>query len=132
MNRIFAFTFLLLAMMLFSSCSKKDMLFDAVESGNLERLGILVIQGADINMKNKSGESLLHAAVKKNNVKTVQAVIDLKADVNTLDNKGNSPIFYAQSQDMLDLLIKHKADTAIKNKKGIAAMEYLKSQGIIK
>lgn len=51
----------------------------------------------------------LHAAVSYDQKETVRALLNAGADVNKEDYAGRTPLFYAKTIDMAQLLIKNKA-----------------------
>uniref|UniRef100_A0A8D8IZ02 Ankyrin repeat protein L93 n=1 Tax=Culex pipiens TaxID=7175 RepID=A0A8D8IZ02_CULPI len=51
------------------------------------------------------GETLLHLAVEKDNLELFTKLIEAGCDLATLDNEGNHPIHFVQSEGMLDLII---------------------------
>lgn len=51
----------------------------------------------------------LHAAVSYDQKETVRALLNAGADVNKKDYAGRTPLFYAKTIDMAQLLIKNKA-----------------------
>ena len=72
--------------------SKKDLnvkdsegatlLYVAAESGNIEVVQWLVLQGADVNAKGKFNETALHAAAKNDHARIVQWLVEHGADIN--------------------------------------------------
>ncbi|KAL1395777.1 hypothetical protein pipiens_002796 [Culex pipiens pipiens] len=55
--------------------------------------------------RGSKGETLLHLAVEKDNRELFTKLIEAGCDPDTLDNEGNHPIHFVQSEAMLDLII---------------------------
>ena len=70
----------------------------------------LIENKAKINTRDSYGYYPIHFAVQKNLTSIVKKLIDFGADVNATTNFNLTPIFFAKSCDMLELLIKHKAN----------------------
>lgn len=67
-------------------------LFDAVNSGDLDKVKEFIKKGADVNTKGKRGKTLLHLAVNRANTETVRFLIAQGADVNARDENGFTPL----------------------------------------
>ncbi len=68
------------------SCSVKE---------NISNIGVfdlLVKKGADINVKDSDGNTLLILASKSSNIAIVQLLIDSKVDVNAKNNEGKTAL----------------------------------------
>ena len=80
-----------------------------------------VAAGADVKVKDKKDYTLLHATARSTDPSAIEVARELlKAglDVNGKDQEGKTPIFYALSKPMLDLLIQSGADPKILDKDG--------------
>jgi len=78
-------------------------------------------KGADFNLKDSSGKSLLHLAVSKSREETVNFLIQKGLDVNLVDNNGDSPLIIAtkwHKGKIVKLLIENGADKSLKNLAG--------------
>jgi ankyrin repeat protein len=64
----------------------------ACEANKLDILKLLIDFGADINVANDKGTSLLHTACINANVDLARLLADNGADVSCTDNKGNTPL----------------------------------------
>ncbi|KLT21801.1 ankyrin repeat domain protein [Wolbachia endosymbiont of Armadillidium vulgare str. wVulC] len=106
------------------SDSNKDMnteLFDAVKGGNIDEVGRLISEGADVNAKSKQGNTSLHFAARKGSSEIVKLLLRRGADVNAKSKQGNTPLHIAAwegSSKIVELLLKHGADVHAKNKQG--------------
>jgi len=90
-----------------------DTLLHATARGGIKNLvEQLIHKGADVNAKNKAGETPLFWAVDKSQGKVVQLLIAKGADVNTKDEKEETPLQLAiriGHKETADLLRKHGA-----------------------
>jgi ankyrin repeat protein len=65
-----------------------------------------------------NGDSLLHIAVQGNDLRSVELLLRAEAPVNRLGDLGNTPLHYASSKEMVDLLTGAGAATDVKNEFG--------------
>ncbi|MDD9900672.1 MAG: ankyrin repeat domain-containing protein [Alphaproteobacteria bacterium] len=98
-------------------------LHSAVRYGRpLSILHALLGNGADIEKRNKEGETPLFVAVSNREFYHLQALIARKADVNALNENGTSPLVKALRRGdhyIIDSLIDHGADVRQKDVGGI-------------
>ena len=59
----------------------------------------LITAGADIEMRNQIGQSILHVAVDAKSLKIVEALIKAGAKINAEDAEGHTPLYLAQGGD---------------------------------
>jgi ankyrin repeat protein len=71
---------------------------------------LLLMCGADPNVKMDNGKTLLHLAVQNNNEKVVETLLKYKANVKILDKEKKPPLFYAESNKIRDLLLTNGAN----------------------
>ncbi|HEU5350187.1 MAG TPA: ankyrin repeat domain-containing protein [Terracidiphilus sp.] len=92
----------------------------ATEEERAECVRLLVEAGANVNARNRHGNTALHetflTAVEKE-------LLKLGANVNARNNDGETPIFTTVDDDAIALYIQHGANLAIRNNKGQTAME---------
>ena len=70
----------------------------ACEEGNIDKVKILLENGADVNaVKNGYDESALHLAAQNGHVDVVKVLIDKGSDVNAVDYDGRTPLYCATS-----------------------------------
>ena len=89
-----------------------ELLFDAAGKNDLEQAKLLIKKGADLNAKNKWGDTPLHEAAMNNSVKVAKLLIKKGADLNDKNKWGDTPLLYAvrydyDSVEVAELLKKH-------------------------
>ena len=65
-----------------------------------EILGLMLKRGADIEMRNKWGETPLHNTCKRGNLETTVYLLNNGADINAIDNFGETgslPVYFVSS-----------------------------------
>jgi ankyrin repeat protein len=89
----------------------------AVSSGQDEALKILNQHGADVNMRNKAGETPLHIAVRLARKTTVEILLQAGAEVNGKDGSDLTPLDRASSphgsKEIADILREHGGITTV-------------------
>ena len=115
----------------------KDIL-EAGESGNIEAIKQHLADGADVNAKNKAGQTPLHEAAGRGHNKEVAALlITAGADVNARDANGMTPLHYTAlggHKEIAELLIAKGADVNAKDGIGgktTARMGEIKDQYLV-
>jgi ankyrin repeat protein len=96
---------------LISDGIEKTALHSAVQVGHKEITELLIDNGANVNAKNRIGETPLHQAVSR---EVVELLIANKAKVNTLSRLGATPLDTAilrKQPEITDLLRKHGGKT---------------------
>jgi ankyrin repeat protein len=84
-------------------------LLHACQHNNIEIIQFLLSNGADINLKNNTGETALSRASQMANTPVIRLLIDNKADVNIENNTGKTPLFYGNTETM-QLLVDNGAN----------------------
>ena len=85
------------------------------------KLGLtLIINGADINAKNRSGSTPLHWAVSRNKASIAKLLIEFGANIDSADNMGNTPLHFAinSKEELILLLIRSGANVNATNNNG--------------
>ena len=78
---------------------------------------------SDINRGGRDGKSPLHLAVLNSNIASATFLLKNHSVANTQDNDGNTPLHYAESPEMVKILLDvGKANPNIPNEAGITAM----------
>ena len=76
--------------------SKFDEAFDAIDNNNVDELVRLLSENREFfNIKNPSGQTLLHYAAKKDQLNCLDWLARMGADLNQADNKGRTPTYAA-------------------------------------
>lgn len=100
-----------------------------VAKGHFALVKALLIEGADVNAKNKLGKTPLHVVGGNfHKSEVVELLLDNGADMNVLDNDGKSPLFYFCSKINMNLKIRFidgGADLTIKNEFGKSILELM-------
>lgn len=93
-------------------------LFIAVKYCNVETVQYLGrLGGCKLNIRNKDGNSPLHAAVLSNHFESVKALLSLQCDVSLRNHDGLTPLHIAvkneRSDEMLSCLVKSSSDSLL-------------------
>jgi len=84
---------------------KFDMdIFRASREGNLEVVKELILQGANINVKSKFGETPLQLASREGHLKIVKELISQGAKIDEKDKSGNTPLQFASRHGHLEIV----------------------------
>ena len=93
----------------------KSPLMLAAESGRLSALKVLIGKGAQINLADLAGFTVLHHAVHGGNPTVVRWLLDNTAvDVNALDNQKHTPLYLSEREgrgEIKAILLEHGART---------------------
>ncbi len=89
----------------------------------------LLSHGASVNGRNFSDETPLFLAVKKGNPEVVKKMISLGAKVDARLPDGRTSVFFAEKQEVLDLLVRAGADLLLKNNAGHTAFFEARLEG---
>ena len=96
-------------------------LIEAVKAGNLDRVGLLVENGADVNAPQGDGAAALHWASHRNDLKAASLLIAAGADVNAANELGATPLWLAAtngSATMVERLLEAGANPNVSLKMG--------------
>jgi ankyrin repeat protein len=81
----------------------------------------LLINGSNINEKDKNGETILFEMIRKNDIEGCAFLLDKQVDVNCVNNNYDTPLSIAvlngiKSLDIILLLLEYNADPTMRNK----------------
>ncbi len=99
--------------------------------GDVKKVEALIASGAEINIKNKYGNTPLHAAVILNKTgvdktEVIKLLLEKSADINAQDQFGNTALHFAADAGdhaAVELLQARGADFTIKDKEGLTALD---------
>lgn len=91
---------------------------------------ILSKEVINLDIQNKTGNTLLHTAISWGNKDMLKLLLDNGADSNIQNNDGNTAFFYENNKEILLLFLKNEADVNIANNEGINAFQRAVIEGI--
>jgi ankyrin repeat protein len=106
-----------------------QVLFNAIEDGNLEQLQKLFNDGASIHTSNRNKETLLHRAIINENTQVAEFLLNHGADIETVDAFGNTPLLTSEDEDIIRLLVERGAHINAANSDGDTIMHNCSARG---
>jgi len=106
---------------------QKQSILGALLRKDIETAKKIIEKGADVNQKDKDGNTALIYASKNEYIDIVNALLEKGADVNQKDKDGNTALIYASSYGYIDIvnaLLEKGVDVNQKNKDGSTALIY--------
>jgi ankyrin repeat protein len=100
---------------------------EAVYSHDFDLMSQYAEQGANIDIRHRGYDHLMHYYAAKDDIDGVRWCINHHMDVNQLDSLGATPLIHATCDGystICKLLIDNGANTQIKSSYGMAASEY--------
>jgi ankyrin repeat protein/beta-lactamase regulating signal transducer with metallopeptidase domain len=88
-------------------------LLGAVTSDDIEQVKMLISQDADVNVKDNTGQTLLHLACQRGNEEIAELLIDNGADIEAKNRKHQTPLHVAcqrGNKEIVELLIGNNAN----------------------
>ncbi len=132
-NELRKYLFITFIFILIFSCSKdysKD-LIQAVYNNNYNKVQELVDQGANINIQDSSGDSLLHIAISYKDEKIAKYLIDKKINLEMKNKYGGTPLLWAiynsespKVKKIVFMIIDAGANLETKNNFGYSALPW--------
>jgi len=106
-----------------------DQLLNAAGSkGDYEQIKSLIARGADVNAKNKKGDTVLHEVIEhRDDIESVKYLLEKGARVDARNNGGETVLHYAAvtgSPEIVKILIDKGADVNAKDKWGGTVLHY--------
>ncbi len=98
--------------------SGNTVLHQACESCLPVKVGALLRQNADFQLKNENGQSALDIAINSGNIELFDCFLQAGCDVNSVDQRGNSALHVAckkGDRQFVEFLLEEGADPNIKN-----------------
>jgi len=110
-------------------------LHQSVQAGDLSRVRKLLADGANVNAKDKYGNTSLHYAITTvsrsysldNVMKLMLLLIDKGADVNAGNQNNQTPLHWAAAygrEEIVELLVKKRALVNVKDKDGHTPLDW--------
>lgn len=106
----------------------------AVRNGNREMTQLLLSAGADVNMRNPGGQTVLMMLGEEATTDLVWDLVNTGAKVNQKDNEGNTPLIEAaglNNIEVLKTLLDAGAEIAVKNDSGETPLMMAASGGLV-
>jgi ankyrin repeat protein len=106
-------------------------LMEAVSTGR-NSIVTMLIDVADMNAQDRNGYSALHFAAQSGNVDAARLLLSKGAEVDIEDKFGNTPLGRAVfnshgAGEMIELLLKHRANPDRTNKSGVSPRQLAES-----
>ena len=97
-----------------------------------KEIEVLIQQGADVNIKNKDGNTALIIASEKGSLDLVNILLEGGADVQQKDGRGWTALMWASScrnKEIVEMLISKGADINAKSQEGNTALMFASKRG---
>ncbi len=107
-----------------------DQLLDAADYGDLKTVQSCLDAGADVNAKDKYGETPLIKVIDNKKLIIVEFLLTKGADVNAMDNEGRTAltiVAYDGDINMAEVLLTKGADVNAMDKNGLTALDSAKN-----
>ncbi|NGX59942.1 MAG: Phosphocholine transferase AnkX [Chlamydiae bacterium] len=88
-------------------------LHEAVESGKLEDVELLIAMGSNVNARDQHGQTPLHLAADKGQMNVIEFLLKKSADINAETINGETPLHYAviaNRDEVVEFLIEQGAE----------------------
>jgi ankyrin repeat protein len=112
---------------------KKSALHFAAEMGNSRAIGLLAAKRADLNIRDKNGDTPLHLAIRSGSLKAARALIEAGADLSLANNEGVQPLMLAATKKngeyLVSLLISHGVGINVADRDGDTALHHAAQAG---
>lgn len=104
-------------------------LLDAVKENQFEKAKLLIEKGANVNSKDKYGDTPLHAAILQGNIEIAKLLLKNGADINAKDNSGFTVMHNCHSPEVVAYLIEKGADINARDRLGLTPLHWAVKQG---
>ena len=107
--------------------------FSAVEANDLQTVESLLEDGADVNIANKNGDTLLHTAARFGRPHLCSLLINNGAEINVTNKSAYTPLFLAArvSLQTVQILIQFGGDVELGNHLGEIPLHAASSSGLV-
>ena len=102
----------------FFSFDPAQNIFDAAHAGKVKEVEFFINRGADVNVKNREGNTPLHLVVYRGELDIAEFLVSNGADVNAKNNDGWTPLHRVKNLSTAKFLVSKGADVNAKNKWG--------------
>jgi len=105
---------------------------DSVQLGYSNIINAFLDNGADVNTRNRDGESPLHLAILLHRTSLVELLLNNGADINATTCEGISPLHWAavnNRSEIVELLIARGADPRARDLDGRTPLEWAEGGG---
>ena len=99
-------------------------IFLAASDNDADEVQLFLNEGVDVNALDENGYSTMHAAASYNHIDLLDLLVSLGGNVNLQDFDGDTPLYVAETREMVAALISHGADVGHRNKEGKTALEH--------
>ncbi len=103
-------------------------LYAPVRDNALQSAYLLIQNGADVNAVRVKGKSIpLELAISSGNISLVETILQKGGEVNHVDETGATPLMYASSRkldEIVKLLLAKGANPSLKDKNGLTAADW--------
>jgi len=107
-----------------------DVLCLCVKSGQENILQALCMQKADVNARSTcDGKCALHVAAAEDRASAARSLLTWRADVNSAAEASLTPLHFASSREMVDLLLENAANPSLVDSKGCTPLHFATSCG---
>ncbi|RHZ77013.1 hypothetical protein Glove_186g137 [Diversispora epigaea] len=97
--------------------------------GDIDRVKEILNTGISPDIQDQNGYTPLAAAVSYNRIELVEFLLTCGANVNLCDNDGDSPLFLAETVEMVQKLLDNGADPYIANIEGKTPAQVIFEEG---
>jgi len=91
-------------------------LHQAAVAGDIQRLRLLIAQGADVNTTDEDGDTPLHITARKGKAELTELLLAKNAEVDARNKWATTPLHYARSKEVVKLLLANGANVNAKNR----------------
>ncbi|XP_059176232.1 ankyrin-1-like, partial [Physella acuta] len=93
--------------------------------GKSEIISLLLVAGAEVDVKNSEHQTPLHVAANKSDTEMIKLLIEAKADINCTDKRGQTPLAICVENSDLNTatcLLRHGAEVNTVNNHGVTPL----------